>query len=77
MQQPDAPSFYWPLTDLPRPFIDLRKPMQGERAGVYGSFPGADRNGRRPQRQAVDARAGRKNRVRILEYVRRPRRMSS
>ena len=41
MQQPDAPSFYWPLTDLPRPFIDLRKPMQGERVSVYGSFPGA------------------------------------
>ena len=41
LQQPDAPSFYWPLTDLPRPFIDMRKPMQGERVSVYGSFPGA------------------------------------
>jgi hypothetical protein len=41
LQQPEAPDFYWALTDLPRPFIDLRKPMQGERVGVYGSFPGA------------------------------------
>ncbi len=40
LQQPDAPSFYWPLTDLPRPFIDMRKPMQGERVGTYGTFPG-------------------------------------
>ncbi len=30
IQQPDAPSFYWPLTDLPRPIIDLRRPLQGE-----------------------------------------------
>ena len=49
MQQPDAPSFYWPLADLPRPFIDMRKPMEGERVGAYGTFPGmnemaADRN---------------------------------
>ncbi len=41
LQQPGAPSFYWPLTDLPRPFIDMRKPIQGERMLVYGSFPGA------------------------------------
>ncbi len=41
MQQPGAPSFYWPLTDLPRPFLDLRKAMQGERVYVYGNFPGA------------------------------------
>jgi hypothetical protein len=40
IQQPDAPSFYWPLSDLPRPFIDMRKPMGGERVSVYGSFPG-------------------------------------
>jgi hypothetical protein len=40
IQQPDAPNLYWSLTDLPRPFIDLRKPTQGERIMVYGSFPG-------------------------------------
>jgi hypothetical protein len=40
IQQPDAPNMYWPLTDLPRPFLDLRKPMQGERVMVYGTFPG-------------------------------------
>jgi len=41
IQQPDAPNFYWPLTDLPRPFHDLRKPMQGERVWAYGCYPGA------------------------------------
>jgi hypothetical protein len=41
IQQPDAPSFYWPLTDLPRPFIDLRRPLQGERVFFYGIIPGA------------------------------------
>jgi hypothetical protein len=41
VQQPDAPSFYWPLTDLPRPLFDLRKMMQGERVAMYGAFPGA------------------------------------
>ncbi len=41
VQQPGAPNLYWPLTDLPRPFIDLHKPWQGERLFVYGTFPGA------------------------------------
>ncbi len=40
IQQPGAPSFYWPLADLPRPLFDMRKPMQGERVLAYGSFPG-------------------------------------
>jgi hypothetical protein len=40
VQQPNAPNLYWSLTDLPRPFIDLRKAMQGERVGAYGTFPG-------------------------------------
>ncbi len=40
IQQPNAPNLYWSLTELPRPFIDLRKPLQGERVGVYGTFPG-------------------------------------
>ena len=35
------PSFYWPLTDLPRPLFDLRKMMQGERVAMYGVFPGS------------------------------------
>jgi len=40
VQQPDAPNLYWALADLPRPFIDLHKPFQGERVMAYGSFPG-------------------------------------
>ncbi len=41
IQAADAPSLYWPLTDLPRPLFDMRKQMQGERVAVYGTFPGA------------------------------------
>jgi hypothetical protein len=40
VQQPNAPNLYWSLTDLPRPFIDLRKAMQGDRVVDYGTFPG-------------------------------------
>jgi hypothetical protein len=30
-QQPGTPNLYWALADLPAPFVDLRKGMQGER----------------------------------------------
>jgi hypothetical protein len=29
VQQKDCPNLYWPLTDLPRPLVDLRKGLQG------------------------------------------------
>ncbi len=35
VQQPGCPNLYWALTDLPRPMIDLRKGLQGERTFVY------------------------------------------
>ena len=35
-----APNLYWAWTDLPRPFISLRLPLQGERLMGYASFPG-------------------------------------
>ncbi len=34
MQQPGCPNFYWALTDLPSPLVDLRKGAQGERTSV-------------------------------------------
>jgi hypothetical protein len=40
VQQPGAPNMYWALTDLPHPFIDMRKGFQGERLAVEGVFPG-------------------------------------
>ena len=40
VQQPKAPNLYWPLTDLPRPLIDMRKGIEGERVSIYGTFPG-------------------------------------
>jgi hypothetical protein len=38
MQAPGAPNLYWALTTLPSPFIDLRKPIQGERVMIHGFF---------------------------------------
>jgi hypothetical protein len=40
IQQDGAPNLYWALTDLPRPFISLRRPLQGERLAAYGTFQG-------------------------------------
>jgi hypothetical protein len=40
VQQPGAPNLYAALSDLPVPYIPLRKAMEGERLGVYGTFPG-------------------------------------
>jgi hypothetical protein len=39
IQQPGAANFYWALSDLPQPVIDLRPAFQGERLLVYGTFP--------------------------------------
>jgi hypothetical protein len=34
LQQPGCPNLFWALTDLPRPLIDLRKGLQGERVAA-------------------------------------------
>jgi hypothetical protein len=39
LRQPGAPNLYWALTDLPRPFIDLRTSVQGEKLWLYGTWP--------------------------------------
>ena len=38
LRQPGAPNLYWALTDLPRPFVDLRRPLQGEKLWLFGTF---------------------------------------
>ena len=38
IQQPGAPNLYWAIGQLPTPFIDLRKGMQGERLLVDAEF---------------------------------------
>jgi hypothetical protein len=40
LAQEKAPNLYWALADLPKPFIDMRKGMEGERLFFYGTFPG-------------------------------------
>jgi hypothetical protein len=39
IQQPGAPNLYWALTELPRPFFDLRKALQGEKLALYATIP--------------------------------------
>ncbi len=40
IQDPGAPSLYAALTELPAPLISLRPAIEGERLGLYGTFPG-------------------------------------
>jgi hypothetical protein len=40
VQRPDSPNLYWALTDLPRPLVDLRKGLEGERLTVDSLLPG-------------------------------------
>jgi hypothetical protein len=42
IQQPECPNFYWSLTDLPSPFIDVRKGLQGERTLTAAEFVAFD-----------------------------------
>ena len=39
-RQPGSPDLFWSLTDLPSPFIDMRKGWEGERAMVDAAFDG-------------------------------------
>ena len=43
LEQPGCPNLYWSLTDLPSPFIDLRKGMQAERVIMTAEFAPFDR----------------------------------
>src|ERR687887_1331563 len=38
IQAPRAPNLYWALTDLPRPFVELRKGLEGEKAMILGTM---------------------------------------
>lgn len=38
IQQPGCPNLFWALTDLPSPFIDIRKGVQGERTIMMKEF---------------------------------------
>jgi hypothetical protein len=40
--QPGCPNLYWALTGLPRPFIDLRKGVQGDRLMTTDVFASVD-----------------------------------
>jgi hypothetical protein len=40
IQAPGSPNLYWALTDLPRPFVSMRKPLEGERLIIDSLLPG-------------------------------------
>lgn len=55
--QPDCPNLFWALTDLPRPLIDLRKGVQGDRMMMTDLFALIDEQAPMSEaqvRQAVD-----------------------
>jgi hypothetical protein len=39
IQRPGAPNLYWALRDLPEPYVDLRRPLQGDRMLIDGWMP--------------------------------------
>jgi hypothetical protein len=48
VRQPKAPNLYWPLADLPRPFLDLRKSLASERVAIAGLLPDVAASARDP-----------------------------
>jgi len=40
IRAPGSPNLYWALTGLPQPFVDLRRPYQGERMLLDSLLPG-------------------------------------
>lgn len=50
VQTPGSPNLYWALTDLPMPFIDLRKCLQGERIMLDNILPDLRENLNDPKR---------------------------
>ncbi|HZY84362.1 MAG TPA: hypothetical protein VFE78_06000, partial [Gemmataceae bacterium] len=53
LSQPKAPNLYWALADLPRPFLDIRKPLEGERVAAYALFPGLRESANDPNAGAL------------------------
>ena len=54
LQQPGCPNFFWALTDLPSPFIDLHKGLQSE---LFPQMEMSPRCFRHAPRQASATRA--------------------
>src|SRR5262249_48134866 len=44
--EPGAPNLYWSLSALPRPFIGMQKPLQGEQIFADSLFPALRESGR-------------------------------
>jgi hypothetical protein len=49
IQTPGSPNLYWALTYLPRPLVDMRTALQGERLWIDGMFPGLRQMLRNPK----------------------------
>ncbi len=55
IQLPGAPNLYWSLVDLPRPLIDLRRALQGEKLMVESVFPAIREALRDPEHPPISA----------------------
>ncbi len=55
IQLDGTPNLYWALTDLPRPFIDLRRAFQGEKIMFEAMFPGIREALKDPGREPLSA----------------------
>jgi hypothetical protein len=48
LEHAQAPNMYWALADLPRPFIDLRRALDGDRLVFWSVFPGLSKSAADP-----------------------------
>jgi len=55
LTHPKCPGLYGPLTDLPRPFLPVRKSYEGERIACYGTIPGLSQVAANPHYE-IDAK---------------------
>jgi hypothetical protein len=64
IQQPDCPNFYWPLTCLPNPFVDIRRAFEYESDFLQRSVKGLD-----DMRQARSPEEWHELSARLIEYL--------
>ena len=53
VESPGGPNLYWALADFPRPYIDLRGPLEGDRVSFLATFPGLAEAAHDPEGRAL------------------------
>jgi hypothetical protein len=65
IQQPGSPNLFWSLTDLPSPFVDIRRALRVELNTIYRSFPKL----RELERDATKQPLGAKEAERLVDEI--------